>query len=277
MVKGDIASLDERETDIINKIKEVESDQKKLRVQENAILKNVKALESARKRFESLDEKQRGIEAAQKELAKREKILDRETKKAIDARRRFEKKATKIANVKALKENLPALEKRYLKLNNMAKAAEARLLGSSADQLSKRERLKDMESQIKGRELMIEKEKKALSEQEEEMMRREAEIKLQESGWKKRETEAYADFLRRNLQEEPIAGVAKAREEKYPQIYQMIGDIRRKIDTRDITGARRAISNLQSACDEMVSLEDKRMINYDISELKTSIKLASLT
>ncbi len=275
MIKSDITALDERESEFVNKVKEIEDDHKKLRLQENAIIKTIKGLESARKRFEKLDEKERGLEAEKKELLKTEKKLEIEIKKTLNIRKIYENKEAKIANVKALKENLPALERRYAKLNNLAKGAEARLMGSTTEQLVKRERLMDMESEIRARETLIEKERTGLEEHEEDIMAREAELKLQERRWKKDATTAYADYLKSQLKDEPVAG-ASPKEEKYPQVYQMINDIRSKIEGGDLAGAKRQLSNLEATYSGSVRLEDKRLVNYDINELKTSIKLASL-
>jgi hypothetical protein len=115
-----------------------------------------------------------------------------------------------------------------------------------------------------------------LDEKEEDIMAMEADLTLKEKGWKTKEVEAYNDFLRKNLAKEEVVE-QKEKEVKYPQVYQMINDIRSKIETGDVEGARRVLANLESTYGGMVNLEDQRLINYDINELKTNLKLASLT
>lgn len=87
-----------------------------------------------------------------------------------------------------------------------------------------------------------------------------------------RREKAFESYLRKEVHSE-----SSPRELTHPEIHSMIDEAREKLMRGDVDTAVRMVAEAEVLVERVESAELRRMLMYDIKDLKASIKLASLS
>ena len=160
-----------------------------------------------------------------------------------------------------MKKALPSMEKRFRTLTKQLKSLEPKLIEDTIR--AERRDLRRKERQLKIREHGIESEVSRLREMEHEVEDLEA-----------RKSKAFEDYLRGEVMFEKSGGVRVERSHK--NIMAMIDEARNLLAQNDIDHAARLTAEIELLVEGLKNKEERRLFEYDIRDLKTSIKLAEL-
>jgi len=155
---------------------------------------------------------------------------------------------------------LPQLEKRYNQLTSQLHKVEAHLIDKTI-QPSKARLVKELETDLKEKE-------KGLERGYSRLLVRENEVRELEN----RREKAFESYLRTEVRSEE-----SPKELTHPEIHSLIDDAREKLMRGDIDTAVRMVAEVELLVERVDNAELRRMLMYDIKDLKASIKLASLS
>jgi chromosome segregation protein len=256
----DVALLKEKEKEIIRAVKIFEKDRERLEkdekaavIQTNKLLRTQKSFDKKLKKFNDFDKR---LVKKEKTSAKILKFIDREKKK-------IERQKFRLARIKDLKESLPGLEEKYFKLQKEVSRLTVEAL-SKARKLSKTSKIKKYEKELKQRESAIHKESDLMDTRKRELENLE--------GMKE---EAFKKYLRQEMiavEEGPFS--AKMVQ---PAVHSRIAEARQLLVAGKLDDAIRRVAEIEVWMKKLkLKPGEKKHIDYDIKDLKTSIKLASL-
>ncbi len=60
------------------------------------------------------------------------------------------------------------------------------------------------------------------------------------------------------------------------EVYNIVREAKNRLNTGDFAGTRRALTHLENVYGKLAESEEKRLVGYNIKELKTNLKLALL-
>jgi len=144
--------------------------------------------------------------------------------------------------------------------------AEAKLMAVAPEALAKRELLKDMQTEIVSS-------RKELETKERLLTNREHIFKRQEDQFEEREEEALMEYMHETAEQEMGALPIKTR---YPEIQELLDQARASLNKGDANTAVRLAAEIDILIENLKEVGEKRKLTYDLLELKTNIKLASL-
>jgi chromosome segregation protein len=239
----EIKSLDEKEVEICKAVKEMETSKKLLEKEE----------ERVRTILHKAQDVDKDIKAREKNIKVLEKTISKEEN-------RLRTEVEKIEKAKHMKKEIPKLKRIYTKLKKD-------ILKINEEAVAKRENLKDFESKL------IEKEH-ALILKEKEVMATEARITNDRREWSKLEKVADSDKIYAS-----IKTVEKLGKDLSPNqtsdVYGMIENARTLITSQKTQDAQALIDEIEKEF-KKVKADEKRLVGYEIMELKNDLKLASL-
>ena len=123
-----------------------------------------------------------------------------------------------------------------------------------------------MEGQLAGTRRELQTKEKILTNKEAIIVRKEQRLK-------EHEDEAVMDYMRETVGEEFGKLPTTTR---FPEIQELLDDARSALNSGNTDKAVRLASEIDLLIDRLKELEEKRRFMYDLLELKTDIKLASL-
>ncbi|VVB81961.1 Chromosome partition protein Smc [uncultured archaeon] len=260
LVESDVLGLKEKEDELVESIEVLERDKDKLKEEEKSLLKRVSELERAKAEFEL---EFRHLSGKEKRITDGERIIQKGMKYIQDEKKRIEQEKDIIYRARDLKKVLPELERRYGELRRGIGKAEARLIGGRA-QPTIIESLKKREKELSMKEEGVHYEFKKLLEHENEV-----------EALEQRKERAFSEYLREEVERVQVG--KPGRELAHPEIHAMIDDAREKVMQGSIDEAVRMVAEVEVLVDKIQDPAQKRLFYYDLRDLKTSIKLASLT
>jgi chromosome segregation ATPase len=257
--KDKISALEHYRNDISAQGRQVEgilkSDLGVLKSKEKEVIDIVSGIEEDKKRLEgderaiikqvSALEKER--ERVDKSKAKHDKAYDKlvtqervmkETAKYIEKEKQnLERENMKINKAKELKKVLPSLEKRFRMLTGELKKLEPQFI------------------------------KKTIAAERKEFKQQEKQLSLEREDF---EDSSFRDYIHREITvKEPVR-------ESREDIHAIVREAKQCIDRGDVDTASRMADEINSLVGKIADKDEKRMLEYELRDLKTSIKLAQL-
>lgn len=268
-----------------SKVSQIEQAAKKFKQTEETLTKNkVNLINSATKKFNHaearliertrvVNEKIRISKEDQKEfeeaMSRREKVIN-EDKKWLDRQYKLlDDKKTQIRAVKEFKASIPVLEGKYKELQKQIAKKEQELHRTTEEAVAKWELLKDKELELKKREKNVEEGKKLLKHLQNKLIDERANLSDKEA------KEYFAsDIHIKEAQEEMVElKTLKAK----PEIIEMIEKARFLFNNNKVNEAKDILKRVKNDFEKAkLSQKDKRKAYYDMMEIATEIKLASL-
>ncbi|MGH9802214.1 MAG: hypothetical protein ACRD82_17770, partial [Blastocatellia bacterium] len=260
LVEGDSLLLKDKEEELVQTITMLEKDKQKLEDEEKALIRRVRELEHAKAQFERVKSV---VEGKEKRIIGGERVVAKGMNFIETEKRRIEQDKDMIYRARELKKMLPKLEHRYEELQRVIKKLEARAMDVGARPSASR-MFKERESELAMREKGVELEVRKLMEQEHEV-----------EGLESRKERAFSEYLREEV--ERVKQGRPGREIMNPEIHAMLDDAREKVMQGSLNEAVRLVAQAEYLADKVNNQGEKRMLMYDIRDLKASIKLATLT
>ena len=256
LVETDLKSLAEKEDETVQLVRELEKDSIRLEENQKAIVGKVRIMEKSKKAYETaltkLREKEKQV-MHQEALAKKMLAYTEREKTIVDAQR------AKIKESKELRTDVKTLDARYRELLGLTQKAERKAMMYGV-------RVKEQET-VSKKEKLLERREKQLQEQA-------WKLSLREQTLESKREEVVKEYLQEAV--EKTFAAAPLIGERYPKIHQMIDSARKNLEHGDIDTAARIVVELELLAEQIKNPEEKRLVSYDIKDLKTSIKLASL-
>jgi chromosome segregation ATPase len=260
LVQSDVLALKDKEDELVQTIGMFERDKRKLEDEEKSLINRVRELEQAKMMFERVKSV---VESKEKRIADGERVVSKSMKFIDVEKKKLEQDRDIVYRSKELKKMLPTMEKRYEELQRSIKKLEARAMDvgtrPSASKL-----FKEREKLLGEREQGIHLETRRL-------MENEREVEALES----RKERAFSEYLREEV--ERVKQGKPGREIVNPEVHAMLDDAREKVMQGSLDNAVRLVAEAEYLVDKMQNASEKRMLMYDIKDLKASIKLATLT
>jgi hypothetical protein len=232
----------------------------RLEADERAIVQKVKEYERARV---ALEKREHVFGEKDKKFSTRERVIQKALHYVADEKRKLEREKDMVERARALKAALPHLEKRFNELTSTIKRLEARAIGQGVTPTA-RKVLAEKEKELRMRERGVELEMRRMLEREQEA-----------SAFEQRKVKAFESYLREEVEREQQG--RPLRELRYPEIHAMIDDAKQKVMQGSIQDASRMIAEIELLVEKVRDPSERRVFEYDIRDLKTSIKLATLT
>ena len=217
-------------------------------------------------KLEKVSNKYADLLQQEKDLKAQEKTLEKGQNALAKDKERVAKIEAKVQHAKELKMNIPMLEKKYAKFMDQVAQAEAKLMAVAPEALAKRELLKDMQTEIGSS-------RKELETKERLLTNREHIFKRQQEHFEEREEEALMEYMHETAEQEMGTLPIKTR---YPEIQELLDQARASLNKGDANTAVRLAAEIDILIEKLKEVGEKRKLNYDLLELKTNIKLASL-
>jgi len=260
LVESDVLTLKDKEEELVQTIAMLERDKRKLQEEETSLIRRVRELEHAKSVF---DRAKRGLEDKEKRIAGGERIVQKGMKFIETEKRRVEQEKDVVYRSRELKKILPKMEKRYEELQHTVRRMETRAMEVGTRPSASR-LFRERESVLALKEKGIELETRKL-------MEREHEAENLES----RKERAFSEYLREEVERVQLG--KPGRELVNPEIHAMIDDAREKVMQGSLDEAVRLVAQAEYLVDKVQNPNQKRILMYDIKDLKASIKLATLT
>ncbi len=260
LVESDVLALKDKEDELVEAIAMLERDKDKLQAEEKSLLKSISELEKVK---DSLEREKQTIASKEKRVLGGERVLQKGIKFIDDEKRKIEKEKDMIYRARELKKILPKMEQRYEELRGSVSKTEARLMEVGTRPSAIRT-FKEREKELQMREKGVHMEFKKLIEKEGEV-----------EALEQRKERAFSEYLREEVERAQLG--KPGRESPNPEIHGMIDDAREKVMRGNIDEAVLVLSQAEFLVDKLQNQEQRRLFMYDIRDLKTSIKLASLT
>ncbi len=260
LVETDVTLLKDKEDEMVEAIAMFEHDRKKLEEEEKSLLKRVAELERAKAAFER---EQKGLNDKEKRIVDGERVVKKGMEYIETERRKIEQDKDQIYRARELKKMLPQLEHKYEELRKSMDRLRAHVMETGTRPAVSRvlkEREKELAVREKGVEFGVRK-----------LMEREHEVEALEQ----RKEKAFKEYLREEV--ERVEQGKPGREIMNPEIHAMIDDAREKVMRGQLDDAVRLVSEAEYLIDKLGDASQKRLLMYDVRDLKTSIKLATLT
>jgi hypothetical protein len=124
---------------------------------------------------------------------------------------------------------------------------------------------------LKERERSIAEKEEGIHLEMKKLMEREHEVEELES----RKERAFSEYLREEVERAKMG--KPGREIMNPEIHAMIDDARERVMQGKLDEAVRLVAEAEYLIDKVPNANEKRLLMYDIRDLKASIKLATLT
>jgi len=253
LIDSDMFALKKTESSIIEKINTVENDKQKIEDAENTIAKKMKEFEKAKKLFENQQALWIGKEAS---LSRKESELKSKDSRLKQLESRLNQQKAKIARVKEIKANLPLLEKKYGQLTTKVQRAVANLMGEYVDPsiklTAKAHNLAEIESELTDQAYELNTKMRALKDEEPDAIER----------YIRHEVNSEMDVHK------PIR--------KSSVVHDSIIEINNLVEQGRTDDAIRKLSEVEVEINSIRSPDEKRIVGYEIRDLKTRIKLALL-
>ena len=260
LVDMDVAGLKEKEDEVITAIAMMEHDRDKLELEEKSLLKRVAELERDKAAVDKLN---KSLALKEKHIVDGERVVQKGMKFIEDEKRRIEREKDEIYRARELKKLLPKLQQRYEELRKSIGQAQARFI-SERVQPSALQSFREREKELSVREKGVDLEVRRLLEHEREVEQLE-----------ERKERAFSEYLREEV--ERVQQGKPGKEVMNPEIHAMIDDARERLMRGQLDEAVRLVAEAEYLVDKLQDASQKRLFYYDIRDLKTSIKLASLT
>ncbi len=260
LVKSDVLALKDKEDEVVTAIAMLERDRDKLLSEEKSLLKRVAELERAKAEFER---EIKVLSSKEKRIADGERVVQKGMKYIEVEKRKLEDEKDKVYRARELKRILPSLERRYEELRKTSARVEARSI-----EIGTRPKASRL---LKEREQLVSEKEEGVHMEMRKLMDREREVEDLES----RKERAFSEYLREEVERARMG--KPGREIVNPEIHGMIDDAREKVMQGKLDEAVRLVAEAEYLIDKVPNVNEKRLLMYDVRDLKASIKLATLT
>ncbi len=246
---SDLKLLKEKEEELADVIAQMEKEKKTFKGSKERFESQGKVLKD---REYNLAQWQEQLNAKERELRKREEHVHK-MKLGIDRHQK-------------IKAEIPELERRHAQLLKLVGDAQARVIGLELEPITIRNELKEQARAVQERAVKVE-------EEEKQVKKAKAQLKREEKRFIIDAQPALKSALKREI---PLPPPVEDVPELAPQgVTGVLADARAALEMNDVDRAIRLVSAAELLI-EKSSKDEQRSAMYDIRELKTSIKLASL-
>ena len=259
----DLSVLEAKESEIQDIVKEIDADRNSLREEEDAVISKIAELTRIESRIKMREEKLANWEIKIKE--QEASILTR-LNSAKKLEHEFTAKTARIKQVKELKVSLPKIQAEYQKYSILLEKTRAKLIASGIQLAGKPRRLKEKEQQLAQEESTLKLKASVLEKKEEEIRKEESNL-LHEEG------ALYQRMLSQEARSEIGIGIAIAQPKS--AIQDIIDKANSALRSGNLDTATRYAVEAETLSEHLGS-DEKKLVYYDIQELKTNIKLAAL-
>ena len=248
-VDSNVSLVTQKEDEIVQKIEQLERDKRLLDREEDRVIQKVQKLELAEGKIK---ERERNIRQLEQTISKEETRLREEVEK--------------WEQLKSIAPELPKLEREYNKLRSKYEKIEF-------ESVAKREMLRKDEEGNKRKQRELEEQELIVKTKEDQLVKEEYELVQAKENMAKG---MFEEYLRQQVN--PYSGMPATNltDKKYDYIYSLIEKARGCIAVRSLQEAQLTINQIEGAM-QSVEESERRVLVYDIMELKTDIKLATLS
>ncbi|MFQ5620519.1 MAG: hypothetical protein ACE5FT_01605 [Candidatus Nanoarchaeia archaeon] len=243
-------------------------DMKLLKEKEKQVGKKIKELQKERKMLDQTESKAGKkvlkIRSKEKELALREKEVQRKSLELLNERKYLEALKRDIDRYDQIKKEIPQLARKHKELQNTVGKIQAELIGISVDAIQEKEAADKKEKKLKQKEERLMQAQKKLIKREKFLVKEEGRFVVEAQPALKAALEMPQPL--------PMPSEDECTEKGMKGVLE---DARIALESSDIEQAIRLLAMAEVLLDKMTE-EEQRTVVYDIRELKTSIKLASL-
>lgn len=247
--KNDLKLLKEKEEELAKVIAHMEKEKKTYKGAKERFETQGKVLKD---REYNLAQWQEQLNAKETELRKREEHVH--------------KMKLGIERHQKIKAEIPELERRHAQLLKLVGDAQAKVIGLELEPITIRQELKEQAREVQERAVRVE-------EEEKQVRKAKAQLRREEKRFIVEAQPALKAALKR---EEPLTPIIEEAPELPPQgLTGVLADARAALESNDVERAIRLVAAAEVLIDKSTK-DEQRSAMYDIRELKTSIKLASL-
>jgi len=258
----DMSVLQAKEDELHGLVGELEDDRETLRDEEDSVIKKIAELTRVESRVKS---REKNLADWEIRIKGQENEILKRLSSAKDLEKDWQSKTARINRVKELSTDLPGLEAEYTKYADLLGKAKAKLMASGIKIQSHPRRLAEREDKIRNAEATLAVKSKLLASHEEE-------IKHEEEMLHKEEGELYSRMLSREVSAE--IGTAELIP-PHSDVYDVIQKANSALQQGNLDTATRFVAEAE-VMSEKLAVDEKRLLSYDIKELKANIKLAAL-
>lgn len=251
-IDSDVKILQDKEEEMADLFKEVEKDKLAISREEKSVSDKIRKLERLQKDLRAKEQK---LNQKEKQLIARERIVSK-------AMKYINKEKGKLEEAKELRKQLPVMKSLQRKLERFIDTGKREAI-ETARKMSGLRRLEDLEKELKHREKTLQKDISTFSGRE--MLAERIERK---------ESQAFREYVHEEL--EKSKGEISKGESKHPEIHSLKDQVHRRLESGDVEGAVSLIAQLELLVNKIKDPEEKKMVMYDIKELKANIKLSML-
>jgi chromosome segregation ATPase len=256
-------------TEVERMLDKIESNVRILQDKEDNIIKQVDGLSKSKSRLQKEEDrvlaKVRKLETVDRQLKDREKHIQQLERAISNEQRSIHKGVERLEQAREFKKEIPKLEHLHTKLKKQLEHIED-------EALAKRELLKNQEEKLLTMARDLQQREARLEHSEERIAKDEEAFEEEREGADEGLFESYVQHEIRRTEhfDEPEESGP------YQHVYQLVRKARKYIDTRSLDLANDMIFEIEKAMQEMEDSE-KRRLHYDVLELKTDVKLATLS
>ncbi|MFH0978775.1 MAG: hypothetical protein V1837_05740 [Candidatus Woesearchaeota archaeon] len=242
-IEADVSLLDGKEEDILQKIDTLERDKKLLDKEEEQIIAKVRKLEFA----------EEGLKKREATVKEFERTIGKEEQRITEA-------AKKVDNAKEYQKEIPKLERHYNKLRKQYLKIEEEALAKSAMIKREHETLTQKETDLEAREIILKQKESQLISEEYELIHAKETL----------EKGILHDYAPTEMIGTPVNDTIQ-----YAKMQALVNKARDDISKGALDEAKRTVDAIENLMQSMQEGE-KRQLVYDLMELKTDIRLATL-
>ena len=258
LIESDILELKSKEDELVATVVSLETDKKKLEDEEHALISRIGEFEKAKATF---DKERASLEAMRKNIADNERMVQKSLKFIETEKKKLEHERDQAFRARVLRKALPAMERKYELLQNEINKLQLNAV-EKVMTLSKRKQMVAQEHDLDEKEHLVHLETKRL-------MARQREVEELEE---RKDVSFY-----RYLRDETTREKQGTMRESHADIRSMINEARENVEHGNIDDAVRIISEAEYLVDKVNDPEKKRLLHYDVRDVKASIKLATLS
>lgn len=258
----DLSVLEAKEAELADMVNEMEDDRSVLRDEEDTVIQKIAELTRIEARVKTREQKLADWEV---QLKDKDSQVSQRLGDAEKLRKELENKLNTASKVKELKENISKLETEHQKALDLLGKTQAKLIDAGI-RLQSKPRLAQLQRQS------LQSKEATLRVKEEILSRKESQLQKEEEMVHKEEGAIFEKVLAQEVQNE-VGGNRSVKIDS--DVYSIMQRANDELRAGNIDNATRYATEAE-VMSERLDDNQKRLIMYDIKELKTNIKLAAL-
>jgi len=258
LLKEVLAYIEGQKQGVPRWIKEIES---------NVTLINRKE-DEIREGLYKIEEDKRLLDEKEQEIIDKIGVLNQREKSLLSKEEDLKKREELVEHARSLVDNIPKITEEMIAIKTRSSQEQEKLKRTTGEAVAKWAMVKDKERDVQERMRRLEEGKRMIKEEESKLAKEIEEFQKQE----------FDMYLKKRLEAPGIEIFETKRLPKeHYEVYSLIDQGKELIRNGDLYGAEKIVSKIKEYYDRLKDTDrHKRKINYNLLELITDLKLASL-